>query len=163
MTKRKKESWKYGDVFVIELKNREYIIGQILDLRTANCVRCALFDEVYKELSKIDIDRVCAVRNLISLVEITREQLDYGVWKIIGNKEIKIPERQFPNEQFKNNNWIGAKTYDAALLEDFVNAYLCLTPWDEYHNPNYLDGFLIDISKKPHNLILIKQGSNIKN
>jgi hypothetical protein len=47
-------------------------------------------------------------------------------------------------------------TGNAALAEDFLNAFYALIPWDNYYIPEYLDKYLIDISKKPKNIILIK-------
>jgi hypothetical protein len=154
---RKKAKWNDGSVFAIKLDNNKYVIGQVLDLRSVNCVRCAVFDEVFDSLEDIVLPHTCKITDVISLVEVTREQLDYGVWIVIGNRKVEIPLKQFPNEQYRSSNWIGAKTFDAALLEDFVNAYYVLIPWDDWHDPNYLNRFLIDASKKPVNLIYIKK------
>ncbi len=151
----KKVIWNNGDVFAIKLKNDKYGIGQVLDLRWKNCVRLALFDRIIPYTLNPEIDDLCK-EEVVSLIECTREQLDYGVWIILCNNPISISMDNYPNEQFRNSNWIGAKTYDAALIEDFLNGYHALSPWDDWFNPNYLDEFLIDKSKKPENLILIK-------
>jgi hypothetical protein len=154
--KRKKTKWSEGSVFVVKLENYKYVIGQVLDFRFINCVRCAIFDEVFDKLDQIALDNICKITDLISLVEVTREQLDYGSWLIIGNREVEVPHTKFPNEQYKDTNWIGATTFDASLLEDFVNAYYALIPWDDWHDPNYLDRFLVDKNKKPKKLIYLK-------
>jgi hypothetical protein len=39
------------------------------------------------------------------------------------------------------------------LAEDFLNAFYGLTAWDDWFDPNYLDEFLFDITKKPKKLI----------
>lgn len=147
---------KIGDVFAVQLSNGNFSIGQILDFRWKNCVRCALFDEVLSNIQLKNVNELCKNEDLISLIECTIEQLYYDVWKIVGNKQILIPQEKYPNEQYKNNKWIGSKTYDAALIEDFLNAYNALQPWDDWADPNYFDKFLVIMSKKPDNLILIK-------
>jgi hypothetical protein len=53
--------------------------------------------------------------------------------------------------------WAGERFSDAALVEDFVNAFYALRPWDNWYDPNYLDKFLINTSKKPSNLVFIKK------
>lgn len=156
MTKKKKKEWGFGDVFLIPLKNEKYGTGQVLDLQMPNIVRVALFDEVVDSLEEFSIGQSCSMSNLISLVASSREQLDYGVWRLMGNKHIDIPKKLFPNEEFRYKNWIGARHYDAALLEDFLNSFYALLPWDDWFNPNYLDEFLIEKSKKPPNLIYKK-------
>ena len=79
-----------------------------------------------------------------------------NVWQLMRNKPIEIAKKDFPNEKFKTKNWIGAKHYDAALLEDFLNSFYALLPWDDWFNPNYLDEFLVSLDKKPQKLIYKK-------
>jgi hypothetical protein len=155
MRKRKKIEWKFGDVFLIPLKNDLYGIGQVLDLQMENIVRCALYNETVNSPADFDIEKSCLKDNLISLVASTREQLDYGVWEVKGSKKIEIPKKDYPNEKFRGS-WIGAKHFDAGLLEDFLKAYHKIIVWDDWFNPNYLDQFLVDISKKPKELLLKK-------
>jgi len=156
MAKKKRINWTAGDVFLIPLKNGKYCVGHVLDQNMTNTVRVALYDEVLDMSDKSDIENLCNVDNLISLIEVTREQLDFGIWKIIGNKMTDIPISRYPNEQYRSSKWVGSSIQDAALAEDFVNAFYSLIPWDDWYNPNYLDKYLIDISKKPKNLILVK-------
>lgn len=157
MPRKKQVDIKSGDVFAIPLSNGKFAVGQVLDMGMANTARIALFDEVIEMASEPDTKGVCETDKLISLVQVTREQLDYGVWKIIANKEVVIPSEKYPNEVFRETNWVGAKIYDAAIAEDFVHAFFSLAPWDDWFDPNYLDKFLVDQSKKPIDLILIKQ------
>jgi hypothetical protein len=155
MSKKKKQAFNNGDIFLVPLKNGEQVIGQVLDMQMINVVRCAFFAEKYTSDDIISLN-VGSNKNLISLVAITKEQLEFGVWKVIGNKNVGIPLDQYPNEQFRSNGWIGAKIYDAAILEDFLNAFYRLMPWDDWADPYYLDKLLVDKSKKPDNLLLVK-------
>lgn len=152
---KKKVDWKFGDVFLVPLKNGLLGVGQVLDLQMPNIIRCALYNETVQNADDFNLNESCSISNLISLIASSREQLDFGIWKIVGNKEMPISKKDFPNEKFRGS-WIGAKHYDASLLEDFLNAYHKLIPWDDWFHPNYLDEFLIDLSKKPKELLLIK-------
>jgi Immunity protein 26 len=156
-TRRKKVKWNNGDVFLVPLKDGRFSIGQVLDLRWVHCVRCALYNEIVDERAEVVVDKVCKKEDLISLIEVFKENLDYGEWRVIGNKPILIPKENYPNEQYKHKNGAGATTYDPGLAEDFLNAFYGLEPWDDWYDPNFLDEFLIDLSKKPANLIYIKR------
>jgi len=160
MKRKKKINWQNGDVFLITLNNGNSAVGQTLDLMMPNIVRIAIFVDVIKADSgtHISLDTLHLDKsNAISLVACTREQLDYGVWKIIGNSKIKIGVNDFPNENFRAQDWVGAGMYDASVIESFVNAYNALTPWDDWHKPDVLDALLIDKAKKPDNLIYVKK------
>jgi hypothetical protein len=147
---KRKVKWNTGDVFAIELMDKSKIYGQVLDLQMTNIVRVALFNE---RTDFIILSELCKAENLISLLASSREQLDYGVWEIMGNKEVNIEVSRYPNEQYRDSGWVGAKHYDAAIIEEFANAYYGLIPWDDWASPNYLDNLLIDPSSKPTNLI----------
>jgi hypothetical protein len=157
---RKKIDFKSGDVFAVPLNNNKFSIGQVLDQRMVNTVRIALHDEIIESLEGNDFNNFCNISNLISLIEVTKEQLTYGVWKILGNKLIDIPISKYPNEKYRSNKWIDSTIHDAALAEDFLNAFYSLRPWDNWYDPNYLDEYLVDITKKPKNLILVKTNGN---
>lgn len=155
--RRKKLNWKPNEVFAIPLMNGKYATGHILDQRMINTVRIAIYDELIKEIDTIDLSTLINAEDLISLIEVTREKLDSGVWPIIGTKDNVIPIDKFPNEQYRANKWINSLVYDAGLAEDFINAYYALTPWDDWYDPNYLNKFLISLSKKPNNLLYKKE------
>lgn len=84
-----------------------------------NQVRLALYNERFATLEEIALDAVCHPEHLISLVASSREQLDYGVWRVIGNKPVSVPLERHPNEQFRHNGWVGAKHYGVGLVETF--------------------------------------------
>lgn len=152
--RRKKQAWKANDVFAVSLKDGEYGIGHVLDLQMSNVVRVAIYNLKVKDYSTVQWDTAIKFENVIALLATTKEQLDYGVWKIIHELDYNIPKEIFPNEQFRKSGWIGAKIYDAALIEKFINAYHGLIFWDSWPDPNYLDKYLINIEKKPKKLML---------
>lgn len=156
MQRKKKTNFDPGDIFLVPLVNGKYSVGHVLDQRMVNTVRIALYNEVIEFPEKVEIDQLCDSNNLISLIEVTKEQLVYGIWRIIGIKLTNIPIIEFPNEKFRLNKWVGSSVYDAGLAEDFLNAFFSLKPWDDWFNPNFLDEFLVDINKKPKNLMMVK-------
>lgn len=150
---KKRIVWKSGDIFTVKLSNGKFCIGQILDLQMENVVRCALFNETYSTINELFVNELCSLKKLISLLATTREQLDYDVWKIIGNKNVEVAREKYPNEQFRDKGWIGAKIYDTAIVETFLEAYFGLIPWDSWADPQYFDKLLIDKTKKPDKLL----------
>ena len=101
---------------------------------------------VQSEIPKFTFD------NVISCIAVSREQIDYGVWRILGYTDIICDKNMFKNEGFASNGYVGAKVYDAALAEDFLSAFHAIIPWDDWFDPNYLDALLISKQKKPNNL-----------
>ncbi len=93
------------------------------------------------------------MENILSLPALNKDPIEFGVWDYLGNFPAMVERKDFPNEKYKDNGYIGAKCYDAGLIEDFLNAYHGLTYWDDWFNPHYLDEFLIDIRLKPEKLL----------
>jgi hypothetical protein len=142
-----------NDIVAIPLNNNKYAICQILDQRLPNSLRIALFNETIDSLEEYKLENLCKIKNLISLLEVTKEQINKRAWKIIGNKVTEVPTHIFPNEKFKPDNWIGSIVQEASIVDEFVNAYHGLSLWDDWFDPNYLDSLLYDKSKKPNNLL----------
>jgi hypothetical protein len=93
----------------------------------------------------------------LSLIEVTKEQMDFGVWQVIGNKPTSIPVSRHANEQYRSSDpykvGVGSNFKDAAIAEDFMNAFYALSPWDDSYDPEYYDKMLVDKRKKPLYLI----------
>ena len=154
---RKKIKWGIHQLFLVPQRDGKYSTGVILDSRYPNVAACAFFDERVTSPEGILISDYANEKNLISLVEVTVEQLSYGAWPVIGESSFRVARSRIPNEEYRSKNWIGAITYDAALVEDFLNAFYKLSPWDDWYDPNFLDEFLISPDKKPKDLIYIKK------
>lgn len=154
MGRKKKIKWENGDIFAVPLEDKTFGYGQIIDLMWENVVYCAFFDLHTDSLSE-DIPKF-SKGDIISAIAVSREQLDYDVWKILGYSKPVCKKKIFGNEKFKRKGYVGAEIYDAALAEDFLSAFFAIIPWDNWYKPDYLDKFLISIKKKPHNLIYKK-------
>ncbi|MBL0145402.1 MAG: hypothetical protein IPP48_06245 [Chitinophagaceae bacterium] len=72
-------------------------------------------------------------------------------------RELIASKSDFKNEKFKDVGYVGAVSYDAGLAIDFLAAFHKLTPWDDWYDPNYLDEFLVNVEKKPAELIYSKR------
>lgn len=153
---KKKQKWSDGDIFIIPLEDGSFSVGQILDTQMTNVVRCALFSSRINDFSDLT-EQHFAKEKLISLVAASKEQLDYDVWKVVSKSNQCVPINEYPNEQFRSKGWVGSKIYDASIVEEFLNAFHKLVPWDDWADPNYLDALLIDEGLKPEGLILSKK------
>ena len=58
-----------------------------------------------------------------------------------------------PCEPLRASGFIGATITGSGIVDDFVNAFHGLAPWDDWHDPRYLDTLLLDPSKKPRGLV----------
>ena len=118
-----------------------------------NVVSCAFYDlrvpleEDGTEPFELSIER------LIATLSVTREQLDFGVWRIVGWQPVTIDRSVWPNENCRSQDWIGAKIFDAAIAEDLLEAYNGLAPWDDWKDPEYLDKLLVSPDRKPKHLV----------
>src|SRR5215471_2046593 len=91
---------------------------------------------------------------VFSVVFATRDLLDSGAWRIVGRRPVELPSEMFPYENTREAGWVGAKVIGSGNLNEFVNAYFGLTPWDDWKDPTYLDKLLISPDKKPKKLLL---------
>ena len=159
MANKKKQRWKLGDVFAIPTMDGRLVPGQIIgrEAEVLNSVTIALFDQQVDHVSKIDTADLAEVM-VFSVLFVTRDLLDSGVWSIAANRPIRIPQDKFPYEEKRECGFIGAKVIGSAIVTKFVNAYFGLAPWDDWKDPNYLDKLLISPEKKPTGIILKSGG-----
>ena len=53
----------------------------------------------------------------------------------------------------KKQKWQVGDYFGIPIEDDFIKAYFSLAPWDDWHDPEYLDKLLISPDKKPESLI----------
>jgi hypothetical protein len=150
ITPKKKKSWETGSVFLIPLKDGSFCPGQVLGREPSalNSVGIVLFDSkgVWQES---DVLPDCDWDSVFSVMLVTKDLLDSGRWSVLAHKPLKIPFDGMPYEELRSRGFVGAKIRGSANVEEFVNAFYGLMPWDDWYVPNYLDDFLISIEKKP--------------
>lgn len=150
---KKKQTWKPGDTFIVPQSDGVGTIGQVLDHMMTTVVSCAFYDirvplKVAQGPFDLDDDLI------ISGISVTREQLDFNVWKVIGWQPVALAKRFWPNENTRDQNWVGAEVYDAAVAEELLEAYNGLTAWDDWKDPNFLDTLLANPDRRPKNVVL---------
>lgn len=153
--RRKRIKWEFGDLFGVKLKDGSYILVQIIDQMMTNCIYVAVTN-IKVDLNSTDNNYTLNPADIISLVCVSKHPFEDGYFPKIGKVDLIAGKADFKNELTKDNGYIGSKIYDGELLEDFLDAYNKLSPWDDWFDPNYLDEFLISLDKKPKDLIYIK-------
>jgi hypothetical protein len=60
-----------------------------------------------------------------------------------------VPKENLPYESLRNKGFVGAKVVGSKNVNELLNAYYGLSPWDDWKDPTYLDKLLISPEKKP--------------
>jgi len=147
-----------GDIFTISLNDNRFVIGQVIqfDERGLSCYSCGLFDILSEDEIEIN-DINLGFSQCFSVILVTPDCFSSrNKWKIQGNKNPVIPKKFYPYEDLRKKRKPGSRIYDKQTIEEFVNAYYALLPWDNYYKPDFLDELLLTPSKKPKNLIYSK-------
>lgn len=130
-------------------------LGQAITLIMTNVVSCAFYD-VRSTCDGSNAVVELPIQQLIAVMSVTREQLDFGVWKVIGHQQIVLDRELWPNEEFRERRWVGARIYDAAIAESLLDAFYGLIPWDAWKDPLYLDKLLAYPGRRPKHVLLTK-------
>lgn len=155
MPAKSKQRWGAGDLFYIPLKDESECLAQVIRREPSilNSVAVAIFD------AKGDWSNQSAIpalkpQDVFSVLLVTRELLDSGRWRVAPTTGSSIQAASPPYEELRASGHVGAKVRGAGNVEEFVNAFFGLMPWDDWYVPNYLDDFLVSPNKKPlHRLI----------
>jgi hypothetical protein len=150
---RKKQSWLIGDQFLVPLPDGSASRGQVVgqEPRVLNSVTCAFYSA---KLSPNAKQAITSLDSLIACLFTTRDLLDNGTWRVLGHAPVTIPPHLFPFEETRHHGWVGAKVYGSQIVAEFLAAFHCLAPWDDWADPTYLDRLLITPDKKPTKLVL---------
>jgi len=151
------QDWRVGDIFVVEQRDGVCSIGQVLDMMMKNVVSCAFFDIRVPCSGGAITTYDLRVGHLIAILAVTREQLDFGKWRVIGHQDVAVDRNLWPNEEFRETKWVGASIHDASIAEELLAAYNGLVPWDDWHDPEYLDKLLTFPDRKPSRVIYKKR------
>jgi hypothetical protein len=152
---RRKQSWNIGDIFTVQIKDQRFVLGQIVgrEAEVLNSVSVAFYDlrcdaiQEAQDISSLDLEKI------FSILFVTRESLDSGDWQIVGSCAINIPKEWMPYEHLRSKRFVGAKVIGSGIIDEFLNAYYALVPWDDWKDPQYLDRLLLSVDKKPSRLL----------
>lgn len=153
---RRRQKWNAGDLFLIGLKDGTCIVGQVIarERQALNSVGIALFNMRINRDTEIDDVAALTSDRLVAVLLATHDLLGNGTWRVIGNRPVRVPVKMIPYERFRSKDWIGADITGSGIINEFVNAYFGLVPWDDWHDPNYLDGLLLSLDKKSSDVML---------
>ena len=146
------QQWEPGDIFTVRQRDGICSLGQVIESLMVNIVSCAFYD-IRVPCSQARGPFKLAPNSLIALLSVTREQLDFGKWKVVAKDAVNIAADLWPNEEFRKNQWVGVKIYDASIAEELLDAYNGLVPWDDWHDPAYLDKLLVSPERKPKHIL----------
>ena len=154
-TGKNQQVWKQGDLFVIPTADGRYSVGQVVvrEPKLLNSVSIALFDLRFDSVGSAAVTALPKAESAFAVLFCTRDLLDSGHWKVVGNGPASIPQRMQPYEHLRGTGFVGAKVVGSANINEFVNAFYGLSPWDDWKDPQYLDRLLISSAKKPKNLL----------
>lgn len=150
MARKRKITWEFGAVFAVPLPDGTFGIGQAIAPMMANVIYCAF---TRQRVGEIDggVPHLLST-DVVSRVPVTRVQLDYAAWPILGVAPPCCAKSDFIAEAYAARGYVGATVYDAALAEDFLAAFHALAAWDDWHQPDYLDRWLVSPNAKPQTL-----------
>jgi hypothetical protein len=138
---RKRQKWAAGDLFSIPVGS-SCGLGQVISAEpeALNSVLCVYFSHLVPcdQLGLISPN----IRDSISIQLTTRESLDDGSWKVIGNARPLDTFDEFPLERLRLDGFIGAKVRGSGIMDALVSAFHGLSPWDEYADPEYFTKLL---------------------
>ncbi|GAC1656174.1 MAG: hypothetical protein NVS4B3_21660 [Gemmatimonadaceae bacterium] len=153
----KRQTWTAGDIFTVRQRDGVCSIGQVLVARSlSSFVSCAFYDI---RVPRHDAEGPYALtaERLIATLCVTRELLERGMWRVVWHQPIALPTDLWPNEEFRAAGWVGARMYGAGIAATLLDAYNGLVPWDDWHEPGYLDKLLADPETKPKHLIYTRE------
>jgi hypothetical protein len=138
-----------GDVFLVELRNGSFAIGQVLETRPIlmNSFTCAFFDK--RVSSKEEIELPLSKDLILSCQFVTRDAFNRGKWKRVTNAASVIADAYLPHREKEQTGWIGAKVIGSGIMTGFLNAYFGLGDWTEMQDPKYYDGLLFNGRRPP--------------
>src|ERR1039457_7178468 len=140
-----KQKWEIGNVFLVELKDGKFALGQIVGRETSvlNSLSCAFFDFRVSDPNDVDCIRELPTDKVFSVLFVTRDLLDSGHWKVVGSRPVSVQKELLPYEGLREKGFVGAKVIGSRNINEFLNAFYGLHPWDDWKDPQYLDKLLI--------------------
>ena len=147
------QNWKIGDVFLVQTSDGQYVVGQVVaqEQDVLNSVSCAFFDYRVNSASQLHLQKL-SMDLVFSVLFVTRDFLDSGKWQVVDNCPVLVTRQWLPYEQLRSQGYVGAKVIGTSNVREFLNAFFCLSTWDDWKDPTYLDKLLMSPGKKPAGL-----------
>jgi Immunity protein 26 len=138
-----------GDVFLVELSDGSFALGQVLETRPVlmNSFTCAFFDRRVSSADEIDFPLVKSL--VLSCQFVTRDAFSRGQWRRVLNVAPRIEPADLPHRDKEHAGWVGAKVISSGIMTGFLNACFGLSNWSEMKDPRYYDGLLCGGRQRP--------------
>ena len=149
---RKRQPWEIGDVFEQTLVDGSHSFGQIVgrERQALNSCSIVLFDLRVGANDATPSAAAATAAPMYAVLMATTDLLDRGTWRVVGRATPRISGAALPYESLRASGWVGAIIRGSGIVNEFASAFYGLTPWDDWHDPKFLDGMLVDPSVKPH-------------
>lgn len=141
--------WRVGDVFLVPQLDGRYTPGHVVDRMMGKTSSCAFYATRVPTQTMPDLNRA----NIFAALSVVPGGLTQGAWPIVGHREVQLEQSAWPNERFRKADWVGATTYSSLIVEDFLNAFFGLAPWEKNLDPGYFERLLIAPDWKPKKLV----------
>lgn len=156
---KKKQRWGVGDVFEVPTADGGRVIGQIVGQEPSvlNSASVAFFEGALEATADVTtLAGIVQTSRAFSVMFVTRDRLDQGDWRVLGTLPVSLPRSMLPFETLRGSQFVGARIIGSGIVEQFLNAYRGIGPWDAMKDPEYFDKLLVDAGGKPKNLVFKK-------
>jgi hypothetical protein len=145
-------------VFSISTSDGRFAIGQVVgqEPNLLRSVTAALFDERHNSIEEAREHAICDPSTLFAILFVTVNHLESGDWHIVGHRSVSVDARFNSHEHTRVQGFVGAKVVGSGIVNDFVEAFYGLAPWDDWNDPHYLDSLLISDAAKPVGRLVYK-------
>ena len=135
-----------GSIFLVPLMDETNCLGQVIGREpdALNSVAIALFDIRGNWEEEKDVPAL-GKEAIFSLMLVTRDLLDSGRWRVLGERASGILGERRPYEDLRAIGFVGAKIRGSGLVEEFADAFYGLAPWDDWYG---LSGWLPDFVRQ---------------
>jgi hypothetical protein len=151
----RKQKWGAGDNFLVPLKDGTFGQGQVViaaqnAMNSAVCVFSGTRHHGQPEILDTPLPG-----NSISILFVTRDLLDSGRWQVRNNEANFWAADQIHFGELEGKGFVGAKIIGSGIVERLLSAFHGLEPWNDFHDPNYLDGLLLSRDRKPASVLRV--------
>lgn len=150
-----------GTLFSIPLGDGTFSAGQVISHEpdALNSVLVILFDQRYSTAPR-DPDAAMNKANALALQLTTPDLFKRKQWACFASTTPVYKPTDHPQlEQARKSGFIGVKVIGSGILISLLRAAHGLDPWDDWHDPNYLDKLLMPARSRPTAAILGKDAS----
>jgi len=148
----KKKEWTEGALFLVPQADNGHSLGQVVSIekQALNSVICAFYDQ--RNPDSVGSWAAPDPNKMIAILFTTPDLLNNGTWRVVDRLISLGLDRMGNYVKLKAANFVGAEITGSGNVMEFLNAFYGLLPWDDWHDPKYLDTLLVSPEMKPKDL-----------